>query len=263
MRPEALNRAIEEDITEGWRPVCVVATVGTTSTTSVDPVPEILEVCRKHQVWLHVDAAYAGPAAILPEKQWILKGCEEADSLLLNPHKWMFVPFDCTAFYTKRPEVLRRTFSLVAEYLRTGEEGTYDFMNYGLQLGRRFRALKLWMVIRMYGVEGLQTVLRKHISLAQEFAGWVSDSDDFEMMAPVPFSTVCFRANPHGYPDEKLNELNENLMHAVNQTGQMYISHTKLHNKITLRLAVGNMKTEKEHVAGAWDLLQSKLRDLS
>jgi aromatic-L-amino-acid decarboxylase len=263
MRPEALDRAIEEDISKGWRPVCVVATVGTTSTTSVDPVPEILEVCKKHKVWLHVDAAYAGPAAILPEKQWILKGCEEADSFLLNPHKWMFVPFDCTAFYTKRPEILRRTFSLVAEYLRTAEEGTYDFMNYGLQLGRRFRALKLWMVIRMYGVEGLQAVLRKHISLAQEFAGWVHDSNDFEMMAPVPFSTVCFRAKPRSHPEEKLNELNEALMNAVNHTGQIYISHTKLHGKITLRLAIGNMRTEKEHVTRAWELLQSKLRDLS
>ncbi|MCI0604867.1 pyridoxal-dependent decarboxylase [bacterium] len=262
MRPDALDRAIEEDRSEGWRPVCVVATVGTTSTTSVDPVPEILDVCRKQNVWLHVDAAYAGPAAILPEKQWILKGCEEADSFLLNPHKWMFVPFDCTAFYTKRPEVLRRTFSLVAEYLRTGEEGTYDFMNYGLQLGRRFRALKLWMVIRMYGVEGIQETLRKHIALAEEFAGWVKDSDDFEMMAPVPFSTVCFRAKPSGYPEEKLNELNENLMHAVNQTGEMYISHTKLHNKITLRLAIGNMRTERAHISRAFELLKSHLGSL-
>ncbi|MCI0415757.1 pyridoxal-dependent decarboxylase [bacterium] len=262
MRPDALDRAIEEDRSEGWRPVCVVATVGTTSTTSVDPVPEILDVCRKQNVWLHVDAAYAGPAAILPEKQWILKGCEEADSFLLNPHKWMFVPFDCTAFYTKRPEVLRRTFSLVAEYLRTGEEGTYDFMNYGLQLGRRFRALKLWMVIRMYGVEGIQETLRKHIALAQEFAVWVKDSDDFEMMAPVPFSTVCFRAKPSGYPEEKLNELNENLMHAVNQTGEMYISHTKLHNKITLRLAIGNMRTERAHISRAFELLKSHLGSL-
>ena len=263
MRPEALDQAMQEDIHEGWRPVCVVATVGTTSTTSVDPVPEILDVCKRHNVWLHVDAAYAGPAAILPEKQWILKGCEEADSLLLNPHKWMFVPFDCTAFYTKRPEILRRTFSVVPEFLKTAEEGTYDFMNYGLQLGRRFRALKLWMVIRMYGVEGLQEVLRKHISLAEEFAGWVRDSQDFEMMAPVPFSTVCFRAKPPHFPEEKLNDLNENLMHAVNQTGEMYISHTKLHNKITLRLAIGNMRTERDHIGHAWELLQSKLRDLS
>jgi aromatic-L-amino-acid decarboxylase len=262
MIPEALDQAILQDRQAGWRPVCVVATVGTTSTTSVDPVPEILQVCRKHNVWLHVDAAYAGPAAILPEKQWILKGCEEVDSLLLNPHKWMFVPFDCTAFYTTREDVLRRTFSLVAEYLRTGEEGSMDFMNYGLQLGRRFRALKLWMVIRMYGVEGLQQTLRKHIALAEEFAGWIRQSEDFELMAPVPFSTVCFRAIPPGYAPEKLDQLNEDLMHSVNRTGKMYISHTKLHNKISLRLAIGNMKTEKPHILRAWELLQDHLSKL-
>ena len=258
MEPEALTQAIQEDIRAGWRPVCVVATVGTTSTTSVDPLPEILEVCRKQNVWLHVDAAYAGPAAILPEKRWILQGCERADSFLLNPHKWMFVPFDCTAFYTSRPEILRRTFSLVAEYLRTGEEGARDFMNYGLQLGRRFRALKLWMVIRMYGVDGLQKALRQHIEMAQEFAGWIRESNQFELMAPVPFSTVCFRATPSGIPEDQVDAFNENLMHRVNQTGEIYISHTRLKNKITLRLAIGNLKTERKHVARAWELLQQR-----
>ena len=262
MRPDALDEAIREDVHAGWRPVCVVATVGTTSTTSVDPVPEILEVCRKHNVWLHVDAAYAGPAAVLPEKQSILKACDQADSLLLNPHKWMFVPFDCTAFYTRRPEILRRAFSLVAEYLRTGEEETQDFMNYGLQLGRRFRALKLWMVIRMYGVEGIQQVLRTHIQLAEEFAGWVRASNNFELMAPVPFSTVCFRARPKGLSENETDAVNEKLMNAVNQTGEMYISHTKLHNKLTLRLAIGNMKTQRKHVARAWKLLQENLAAL-
>jgi aromatic-L-amino-acid/L-tryptophan decarboxylase len=258
MKPDALEAAIQEDIDDGWRPVCVVATVGTTSTTSVDPVPEILKICKKYNIWLHVDAAYAGPAAILPEKQWILQGCEQADSFLLNPHKWMFVPFDCTAFYTTRPEILRRAFSLVPEFLRTGAEGDHDFMNYGLQLGRRFRALKLWMVIRMYGVTGLQQALREHIALAQEFAGWIRQSSRFELMAPVPFSTVCFRAIPANVPAEELDQFNETLMHRVNQSGEMYISHTRLKNKLTLRLAIGNLKTERKHVARAWEILQQQ-----
>jgi aromatic-L-amino-acid decarboxylase len=159
--------------------------------------------------------------------------------------------------------VLRRAFSLVAEYLRTGEEETQDFMNYGLQLGRRFRALKLWMVIRMYGVQGIQNVLRRHIDLAQQFADWVRDSDDFELMAPVPFSTVCFRAKPAGIAEEDLDHLNETLMHSVNKTGKMYISHTKLRNKWTLRLAIGNLKTEQSHVEQAWDLLRTTLRSLN
>jgi len=263
MRPDALDEAIREDIENGWRPVCVVATVGTTSTTSIDPVPEILEVCRKHKVWLHVDAAYAGSAAVLPEKQWILKGCENADSFLLNPHKWLFTPFDCTAFYTRHPEILQRAFSLVPEYLRTSEDISHDFMNYGLQLGRRFRALKLWMVIRLYGIEGLQEALRRHIELAQEFAGWIRESPDFELMAPHPFSTICFRAKPEGVSENRLNSLNEDLMNSVNQTGEMYISHTKLHGKITLRLAIGNMKTRRPHVARAWELLRNHLAPLT
>jgi aromatic-L-amino-acid/L-tryptophan decarboxylase len=262
MRPKSLEAAIREDIADGWRPACVIATVGTTSTTSVDPVPELLKICHEYNVWLHVDAAYAGPAAILPEKQWILNGCEEADSFLLNPHKWMFVPFDCTAFYTRRPEILRRAFSLVPEFLKTAEEGSHDFMNYGLQLGRRFRALKLWMVIRMYGVEGIQQILRKHISLADEFARWIEAARDFEIMAPHPFSTVCFRAKPADVPEEQLNGLNEKLMNAVNDTGEMYISHTKLHGKTTLRLAIGNMKTERVHIERAWELLQKHLNQV-
>jgi aromatic-L-amino-acid decarboxylase len=257
MRPDALDAAIREDKKNGWMPACVIATVGTTSTTSVDPVDEIGKACREHHVWLHVDAAYAGSAAVLPEKQWILRGCEEADSFLLNPHKWLFTPFDCTAFYTRHPEILQRAFSLVPEFLRTTVETSHDFMNYGLQLGRRFRALKLWLVIRLYGVEGLQATLRNHIELAQEFAGWIRESNSFEIMAPHPFSTVCFRAKPANYSEERLNEFNEELMHSVNQTGEMYISHTKLHGKITLRLAIGNMKTQLSHIQRAWELLRS------
>lgn len=259
MKPEELERGIEEDLRNGWKPACVVATIGTTSTASIDPVPEITEICAHHKIWLHVDAAYAGSAAVLPGMKWIMKGCERADSLLMNPHKWLFVPFDCTAFYTKHPEILARAFSLVPDYLHTGEEGIHNLMDYGIQLGRRFRALKLWFVIRMYGVEGLQAILRRHLELAQMFASWMRESSNFEVVAPVHFSLVCFRAIPSGSLEEQ-NRFNEKLMNEANQTGEMYLSHTKLNGKIVLRLAIGNMQTELAHVQKARDILQSHFR---
>jgi aromatic-L-amino-acid decarboxylase len=255
MQPQLLESAIQEDLKDGWKPTCVVATVGTTSTASVDPVMEIAKICSRHRIWLHVDAAYAGSAAILPEKRWILKGCEAADSFLMNPHKWLFVPFDCTAFYTRHPDLLAQTFSLVPEYLHTGEHGIHNMMDYGVQLGRRFRALKLWFVIRMFGVEGLRQALRNHISLAQQFASWVEASRNFELAAPVEFSLVCFRAKSTGTREQQ-DHLNERLMNSVNQTGEAYLSHTKLNGKMTLRLAIGNLQTREMHVRRAWDLLQ-------
>ncbi|MCS7171985.1 MAG: pyridoxal-dependent decarboxylase [Armatimonadetes bacterium] len=259
MRPDALEEAIEEDLQVGWRPAGVVATVGTTSTTSVDPVPEIAEICERYGIWLHVDAAYAGVAAILPEKRQVLAGCERADSLVVNPHKWLAVPIDCSAFYTRRPEVLRRAFSLVPEYLRTPEEDAVNFMDYGVQLGRRFRALKLWMVLRMFGAAGLREMIRRHIALAQEFAGWVDEDPDFERVAPVPFSTVCFRARPRGAPEETLDVLNERLLEAVNGTGEAYLSHTRLDGRFVLRLAIGHLRTERRHVRRCWELLREHL----
>lgn len=262
MRPDALEEAIREDLRDGWRPVCVVATVGTTSTTSVDPVDEIAEVCARYGVWLHVDAAYGGAAAILPEMRWVLRGCERADSFLVNPHKWLFTPIDCTAFYTRRPEVLRAAFSLVPEYLQTPVTDVVNYMDYGIQLGRRFRALKLWMVIRMFGVRGLQEALRGHLQLAREFAGWVDASDQFERVAPVPFSTVCFRHRAPGRPLEEANRFNERLLEAVNATGEAYLSHTVLRGRYVLRLAVGNLRTERRHVRRCWDLLQEHARAL-
>jgi aromatic-L-amino-acid/L-tryptophan decarboxylase len=259
MRADALDSAIQEDLQNGWKPTCVVATVGTTSTASVDPVPEIAKVCKKYGVWLHVDAAYAGSAAILPEMNWIMKGCDQADSFLFNPHKWLFVPFDCTAFYTKHPKLLAQTFSLVPEYLRTPEEGIHNFMDYGIQLGRRFRALKLWMVIRMFGVEGLQKAVRRHIQLAKEFADWIDASSHFERVAPVHFSLVCFRAQLPGYSEEELNRLNQNLTESINRSGDAFLYHTKLNGKITLRLAIGNLQTEKQHVDRVRQLLEEAL----
>jgi aromatic-L-amino-acid/L-tryptophan decarboxylase len=262
MRAEALRGAIEEDLTNGIHPVAVVATIGTTSTTSVDPVSEIADICEKYHLWLHVDAAYAGSAAILPEKRSILNGVQRADSFLMNPHKWLFVPFDCTTFYTRHPKILAQAFSLVPEYLRTGEDSeVHNFMDYGIQLGRRFRALKLWMVIRMFGVEGLQQALRKHLQLAQEFAQWVDRSENFERMAPVPFSLVCFRAHPQDASD--LNALNLRLMDAVNATGKAYLSHTKLNGQTVLRMAIGHLKTEREHIERTQQLLEDCLGALA
>ena len=268
MRSDALETAIKEDLEAGWKPFCVVATVGTTSTTSVDPVPEIAEVCERYKLWLHVDAAYAGAAGMLPEKRWALAGCERADSIVVNPHKWLFVPIDCSAFYCRKPEIMRQAFSLVPEYLRTPEEDRVrNFMDYGIQLGRRFRALKLWMVLRAFGAEGLRQHLRAHIALAERFRGWVEASPDFELLAPVPFSVVCFRHHPDGLPENSETEaylkgLNEGLLESVNATGEVFLSHTQLNGKFTLRLAIGNLRTTEEHVRRAWELLQEHARQL-
>ncbi len=261
MRPEALQRALDEDRAKGWRPVCVVATVGTTSITSIDPIPAIAEICKRENVWLHVDAAYGGSAAIVPELRWVLEGCEHADSLVVNPHKWLFVPLDLSVLYTRKPEVLRRAFSLVAEYLRTAQDREVEnFMDYGIPLGRRFRALKLWFVLRYFGWEGLAARLREHVRLAQELAGWIDAHPDFERMAPAPLSLVCFRAHPgHIQNEEELNRLNENLLEAVNNTREVFLSHTKLNGQFVLRCAIGGIRTEERHVRKAWEIVQKQL----
>ncbi|HXE74319.1 MAG TPA: pyridoxal-dependent decarboxylase [Candidatus Xenobia bacterium] len=268
MRPDDLAAAIEEDQRAGWQPFAVVATVGTTSTTSVDPVRPIADICAQHKLWLHVDAAYAGPAAILPERRWILDGCDRADSVVLNPHKWLFTPFDFSAFYCRHPEELRNTFSIVPEYLRTPENPeARNYMDYGIQLGRRFRALKLWFVLRYFGQQGIQERLRQHIAWAEKLAGEIDAHPDFERMAPVPFSVVCFRARPAALArllegsegaavEDYLDKLNEALLEVVNATGEAYLSHTKLKGRVTLRFAIGNLRTTPRHVGRAWELLQ-------
>jgi aromatic-L-amino-acid decarboxylase len=285
MDARLLAGAIEEDRANGWRPFCVVATVGTTSTTSIDPVPQIAEICRRENLWLHVDAAYAGSAAVVPEMRWILDGCEHADSIVMNPHKWLFVPVDLSVLFCKRMDVLRQAFSLVPEYLRTGDpDEVHNYMDYGPQLGRRFRAIKLWFVVRYFGVEGLASRIREHIAMAREFAEWVDLSSDFERLAPVPFSVVCFRAHPHPYKEQaarslkenpeapdwsrevefvenNLEILNEHLMEEVNRRGKVFLSHTKLKGKFTLRLAIGNIRTTREHVRLAWNELNDVLRN--
>lgn len=257
MRPDALANAITSDRANGFLPIACVATVGTTSMTSIDPVPEIAAICRREQVWLHVDGAYGGVLAIAPEYRGILDGVEQADSLVVNPHKWLFTPFDCSALYIRRPDVLKRAFSLVPEYLVTREQDdVVNYMDFGVQLGRKFRALKLWMVIRAFGVDGLAARLREHCALAQRFAGWIEESNDWELTAPVPFSLVCFRYAPKGMDEAERDQKNDEIMHAVNAGGDVFLSHTKLRGQFTLRLAIGNIRTEEQHVALAWQRLR-------
>lgn len=260
IKPAALSGAIEEDIEAGFVPLCVIPTIGTTSTSSVDPVDAIADVCEKYGIWLHVDTAYAGPAAIIPEKRDLFKGWERADSIVVNPHKWLFTPFDLSVLYCRDLDVLKKAFSLVAEYLKTSDQAAVkNGMDYGIQLGRRFRALKLWFVIRYFGREGLEARLREHCRLANLFASWVEESPDFELMAPVPFALVCFRACPDGVTD--LDALNEQIMNAINASGEAYLSHTKLNGKVTLRLSVGSIRVEERHLKKVWDLLNEHLRE--
>jgi aromatic-L-amino-acid decarboxylase len=250
MQAEALTAAVTEDKNNGWLPIAAVATVGTTSTTSVDPVPEIAKICKREKIWLHVDAAYAGVAAMLPDFEWVLAGAEKADSLVVNPHKWLFTPFDLSAFYSPRMDVVRKAFSLTPDYLKTVESAPVrNLMDTGIQLGRRFRALKLWMVLRHFGADGLRQRLAEHMRLAQLFAEWVDASTDFIREAPVPFSVVCFRADAD-------DAFNERLLEAVNSGGEVFLSHTRLHDRFVLRLAIGNLRTTEAHVARAWALLQ-------
>ena len=251
MQPDALEAAIELDRASGLRPFCVVATVGTTSTTSIDPVEAVAAIAERHGLWLHVDAAYAGVAAIAPEFQHILKGCGRADSLVVNPHKWLFTPVDLSVLYTRRPEILRRAFSLVPEYLRTAEDShAVNYMDYGVPLGRRFRALKLWFVLRYYGRAGIAQMIRNHIAWAKELARQVDEDSRFERTAPAPFSTVCFRLR-------KSDEENQALLDRINATGEVFLSHTVLNSQYTLRLAIGNIGTTRAHVQRAWELVKA------
>ena len=257
MIPEALAEAIEQDIEAGHVPICVVPTIGTTSTSSVDPVDAVADICEKFGLWLHVDAAYAGSAAIVPEMQHFFKGWERADSIVMNPHKWLFTPFDLSVLYCRDLGTMKHAFSLVPEYLKTSDESTVkNGMDYGIQLGRRFRALKLWFVIRYFGREGLIARIREHCRLAQLFASWVEDSENFELMAPVPFALVCFRARPDEVPEEQLDALNEKIMNDINASGEAYLSHTKLNGKIVLRLSVGSIRVEEKHMRKIWRILQ-------
>jgi len=264
MDPRALAVAIAEDRAAGWTPFAVTATVGTTSTTSIDPVSAIADVCARERLWLHVDAAYAGSAAVVPELRGLLQGCERADSLVMNPHKWLFVPVDLSAFYTRRPDVVKAAFSLVPEYLRTAEEAVApNMMDYGVSLGRRFRALKLWMVIRAFGHEGLAARIREHVRLARVFRGWVEEDRAFEVMAPTPLSVVCFRWRGDGLSLADADRANEKILDSVNLSGEAYLSHTKLGGRTVLRLAIGNIRTEERHIEKAWEQIKNAVGRVS
>ncbi len=260
MRPELLSHAIAEDRAAGIVPLAVVATIGTTSTTSVDPVRAISRLCRHEQLWLHVDAAYAGVAAMLPECGAQFDGWEHADSIVLNPHKWLFTPFDLSVLYSRRMDVVRQAFSLAVEYLET-RDGARNLMDTGIQLGRRFRSLKLWMVLRHFGAEGIRSALREHLRLARLFAGWIERDARFELLAPVPFSVVCFSVSPGAVAGDE-EAFNERLLERVNASGEVFLSHTRIDGRFALRLAIGHLRTEERHVARAWQLLRQGVDEL-
>jgi aromatic-L-amino-acid decarboxylase len=259
-----LSKAIREDRESGMLPFCVVATIGTTSTTSVDPVDEIAGICAEEKLWLHVDSAHAGITAVLPEMHNYFKGVEKADSFVFNPHKWMFVPVDLSVFFTRKPEVLKQAFSLVPEYLKTKEDSqVQNYMDYGIQLGRRMRSLKLWFVIRYFGVEGIAARVREHIRLGKMFASWIDEDPEFERMAPVPFSTICFRFHPEEINvEKKLNELNEKLLENLNKTGGIFLSHTKLNNRFVIRVSISGLRTEEKHIKDVWKLIKLKSKEI-
>jgi len=259
LKPEALERAITADLKAGLTPACVVASVGTTSSTAIDPLRPIGEICRRHGVWLHVDAAYAGSAAIVPELRPILNGVELADSLVFNPHKWLLTNFDCTAYFVRDVAALLATFQASPEFLRTAYDAdVVNYRDWGIQLGRRFRALKLWFVIRSYGVEGLRAIIRRHVGLAQELAGWIRADGRFEIVAPVVLGLVCFRYRPPeiGVDDPRLDGLNAALLARVNASRRVHLTHTRLGGRYVIRVAVGQWQTEREHVEEVWRLIQ-------
>jgi aromatic-L-amino-acid decarboxylase len=263
MDPVKLREAVESDISKGFIPCCVVATLCTTGTTAVDPVRAIGEICAEKDIWLHIDAAMGGTALILPEFQWMLDGREFIDSFVFNPHKWMFTNFDCSAYFIKEPAYLIKTFEILPEYLKTRSRGKVnDYRDWGVQLGRRFRALKLWSVIRMYGVEGLREKIRYHIKIASRLAELISNEPDFEILAPVVINVVCFRYRPEGGNDDTLNRLNETLNHRLNDTGKIYLTHTVINGKYTLRMVTGQTNVTTEHVEKAWDLVKTTARSM-
>jgi aromatic-L-amino-acid decarboxylase len=260
---ESLRDAIDKDIDDGFVPCCVIATIGTTGTTAVDSIKSVGEICKERGIWLHVDAALAGTALLLPEFQWMLDGREYIDSFVFNPHKWMFTNFDCTAFFVRDPASLIRTFEILPEYLKTRTRGKVnDYRDWGIPLGRRFRALKLWCVIRCYGISGIQEIIRSHIRLAKNLAQWISQETDFEIMAPAILNTVCFRYKPAGKDEEQINRINEKLNHALNDSGKIYLTHTILKNKYTLRMVTAQTNVTQEHVTKAWELIKKTARSM-
>jgi aromatic-L-amino-acid decarboxylase len=263
LNPDALEQAIQRDIENGYNPLCVVAALGTTGTTAFDPLQEIASICRNYNVWLHVDAAYAGTALVLPEYRWMIAGINQVDSFVFNPHKWMFTHFDCTAYFVKDPDALVKTFSILPEYLKTTTTGRVkDYRDWGIPMGRRFRALKLWFVIRSFGVEGIQEKIRHHIHLAQLFESWVNQQENFEIMADRTINVVFFRFHPKGIDDnQELNNINQDLINTINSEGQIFLTHTKVEGKITLRMVIAQTYVESKHIEKAQNvILDASLR---
>ncbi|MDF1545211.1 MAG: pyridoxal-dependent decarboxylase [bacterium] len=264
MIPDNLEQALEYDKKAGYNPLCVVATIGTTGSTAVDPLRKIGEICHEHSLWLHVDAAFSGTALILPEMRWMSDGMEYADSFVFNPHKWMLTNFDCSAYFVRDQKALVQTFEILPEYLKTGEKKPVkNYRDWGIQLGRRFRALKLWFVIRNYGLEGLRAIVRGHIELAQSLSQIIETEPDFELLAPVPVSLVCFRFHPPTVNDEtELNQLNETLLDRINKTGKLFLTHTKLSGKYTLRMSIAQTQVTANDVNAAWETIRETARAL-
>jgi aromatic-L-amino-acid/L-tryptophan decarboxylase len=263
MDPVKLKEAVLSDKQKGYLPCCVIATIGTTGTTAIDPVEAIGEICAANGIWLHVDAAMAGSALILPEFQWMLGGRQYIDSFIFNPHKWLFTNFDCSAYFVRDAASLIRTFEILPEYLKTRTRGKVnDYRDWGVPLGRRFRALKLWSVIRSYGLEELQKMVRNHIKIAATLAGMITGESDFEILAPVTICVVCFRYKPAGYDENQINLLNEKLNHQLNDSGKLYLSHTVLNGKYTLRMVTAQTNVTMEHVDKAWTRIKENARAL-
>jgi aromatic-L-amino-acid/L-tryptophan decarboxylase len=258
MRPELLEAAIEQDLADGKKPLCVVAALGTTGTTAIDPLPKIAQICQKYGIWLHIDAAYAGSLLLLPEYRWMIEGIELADSFVFNPHKWLLTHFDCTAYFVKDKELLVNTFDILPEYLRTKTTNVNNYKDWGIQLGRRFRALKLWFVIRTYGIEGLQNMLRGHNQLAIWLEEKIIEHPHFELLAPRSMNLVCFHYLPENTSDmETINQVNEQLLHQLNHTGKLYLTHTKIRGQYTLRMVIGQAYVEQRHVENAWEMIKN------
>ena len=264
MRPEALAAAIEADIAAGYTPCCVIATLGSTGVGSIDPLRPIAEICQRHGIYLHVDAAWAGSALVLEEWRWMINGVEAVDSFVFNPHKWLFTNFDCSAHFVREPDDLVRTLGILPAYLKTREaDRVIDYRDWSVPLGRRFRALKLWFVLRSYGVKEIRRRIAAHIDLAREAAGWVAAAADFELLAPLSLALFNFRYHPQGQDDpDTLDHLNETLLHKLNDSGDLYLTQNKVNGAYAIRFAVGQTNTERRHVVAAWQAIQDTARSL-